>query len=298
MADQSTCRVLDTWADFQTWWATACEQDLHAQIQSWHDVYMAAYPELLQIQLEDYAELGYDWRQVAAEHIWPYLADWLPAMETAHQNLLEVTPQVCRRVQERLSMDLRPTIVLYVGIGHGAGSATRYQGGPACLMGLEMVAENHWQDPGLLRGLLAHELGHLLHMHWRGEWARFLEQEEDPFFLLYSEGFAQHCEDLLYGQPWHLLQDEDWLPWCREQQGWLAGEYLRRVQDGETVREFYGSWYELRGQKQTGYFLGQAWIQEMWAQGQALGEIARWPLEQVRRQGHAWLQHQATVGHL
>ncbi len=44
--------------------------------------------------------------------------------------------------------------------------------------------------------------------------------------------------------------------WCRVHQSWLAAEFLRYADAGESVRPFFGSWHDLQGYKQTGYFLG------------------------------------------
>ena len=53
---------------------------------------------------------------------------------------------------------------------------------------------------------------------------------------------------------------EDWLKWCQENTGWLAREFLRAVDEEESVRPFFGSWYDIRGKSQTGYFLGHELI--------------------------------------
>jgi hypothetical protein len=46
-------------------------------------------------------------------------------------------------------------------------------------------------------------------------------------------------------------------------QSWLAAEFLRAADRGESVRPFFGSWYDIEGHSQTGYFLGQALIREL-----------------------------------
>jgi hypothetical protein len=65
---------------------------------------------------------------------------------------------------------------------------------------------------------------------------------------------------------WHMrsgYNDADWLDWCQSHMPWLSAEFLRRVDGGEPVRPFFGSWFELRGRKQCGYFLGTQLIKEL-----------------------------------
>ena len=293
MGTQNSALLLDILDAFLEWWDKAHELELSDQITAWHDGHMATYPELRRMQVADYAGQGHDWRDIAAQRIFPFLPDWLPAMRQARSHLLVLIPQVCRRAEETLGMEFVPLVVLYVGIGCGAGWATRYQERPACLMGLEMIAQSNWHTPDHLEGLLAHELGHLLHMAWRDEWETFAQAEKDPLFLLYSEGFAQRCEGHILGQPsWHMVRDEAWLDWCQENLGWLAGEFLSRVQESRPVQGFFGSWFEIRGRRQTGYFLGHAWVQDM-ERDQDLHQVALLPMDEVRRRGLAWLQRVA-----
>jgi hypothetical protein len=53
------------------------------------------------------------------------------------------------------------------------------------------------------------------------------------------------------------------LSWCRENRGWLAREFLRRVDAGQEIKDFFGSWFEIQGHSETGYFLGQEVIKEL-----------------------------------
>ena len=56
---------------------------------------------------------------------------------------------------------------------------------------------------------------------------------------------------------------DDWLDWCQDQKSWLAAEFLRVVDAGESIRPFFGSWFEIRGRKQCGYFLGHELVKRL-----------------------------------
>jgi hypothetical protein len=261
--EMSNYRLVDTFGEFLAYWDTCSHLPLDDVIDAWYKVYMAGYPVLLRKQQDCYAEDGENWREVARQYVSPHLADRLPAMSVAHHNLTTLSEPVWKLAQAALEIDFPITFVIYVGIGCGAGWATEYQGEPAVLLGLENIAEEGWQDQVILEGLLAHEIGHLTHFHLRKKYG--LPVGDGSWWQLYSEGFAQRCEQLVCGSDsWHMAsQVGGWLSWCQENQAWLANEFLRRVDSGETIRPFFGSWYQLRGYKQTGYYLGAALLSKL-----------------------------------
>jgi hypothetical protein len=68
-------------------------------------------------------------------------------------------------------------------------------------------------------------------------------------------------------------QCEGWAEWCEREKGWLAREFLSMVEQGGDTRAFFGSWFEIRGHKQTGYFLGHEAVRRL-EERKTLGEIA------------------------
>jgi hypothetical protein len=152
--------------------------------------------------------------------------------------------------------------VIYVGIGLGAGWVTKYNSRPAILLGLENITDCGCIDIEALTGLIAHEFGHVVHFQRRAQ--ANLPRSKSPWWQLYSEGFAMKCEHLVMGgESWHMREREgggDWVEWCRSNLAWLAAEFIRRVDTGEPVRPFFGSWFELQGCRQTGYYLGHELI--------------------------------------
>jgi hypothetical protein len=247
----------------------------------WAFFYSARWPELLEKQLEDYADAGINWRQVAREHVIPFWEERLPTMKRAHENLLEIITPIHRRAQEVLNFERAVTYVIYVGIGCGAGWATQYEDSAAVLFGLENIAEEGWEDATTLKSLASHEIGHLWHFEKRAQAG--LPSGEGPWWDLYTEGMAQRCEHLIAGEEsWHMTaQNRDWLDWCRQEESWLAQEFLNVVEAGEDTRIFFGSWFDVRGYKQTGYYLGHEVVRWLEAQ-MSLTEIAT--LEDIEAQ--------------
>ncbi len=267
--------LIDTFPVFLAYWAEAGRKSLDVQMDGWAAAYMSQWPELLAMQIEDYAAQNLDWRQVARTKVFPFLAARLPAMQAAHQNLLENCCRILDKTRQVLGFDEAVTFVIYVGIGLGAGWATTLGGSPAVLFGLEAIAECGWSDPTALAGLIAHELGHLVHYSWRTRHAKPIGS--GPWWQLYEEGFAQTCEsrilDTEVGHQSRSSQAGDWLAWCREHAAWLAAEFLRTVDAGSPVTAFFGSWYEISGRSETGYYLGREVIKQL-EKRSALQEVA------------------------
>lgn len=254
---------LDTFPAFLAYWSKVRDWPLERQIEAWVTDYMSSWPDLLSKQWEDYAEQNLDWREVARQRIFPHLSEWLPAMRQAHRNVLELTPALIGRARALFELTAPLLCVVYVGIGGGAGWVTTLRGQMAVLFGLESIADLGWQEPEPLQGLIAHEIGHILHHSWRAQHGK--AEGGGAWWQLYEEGFAQYCQMLILGREiWHqAIHQEGWLEWCQAHKGRLAAEFLRCADSGSPPTAFFGSWFEIEGQRETGYFLGYQAIEEL-----------------------------------
>ena len=157
------CRVVDTYADFSTYWENARFNDTNTQIRLWQASYMKKYPELLSKQTKVYEEAGVNWQEIAKK-LFPLILQRLSLMRKARDNILVVGNRICTKASEKLELNFNITLVIYVGIGCGAGWATTYNREPAILLGLENIAEEKWHTKNKIKALLSHEIGHLVHM--------------------------------------------------------------------------------------------------------------------------------------
>jgi hypothetical protein len=276
------CKILDTYEDFSDYWTCARFKNVEEQVQLWHDSYMKKYPELFDKQVQNYRIENMDWQEIAKK-IFRTLPLRIGYMHRARNNILAAYKLLCTKAALRLKLDFDIILVIHVGIGCGAGWATTYGGQPAILLGLENIAEQKWHTKNKLQGLISHEIGHLAHMRWRNEWENFEKFEEDPLFQLYSEGFAQRCEHIiLKKETWHMAQNANWLSWCKQNKSWLAQKFLEKLRKHEPVREFFGSWFNIQGKTQTGYFLGHELVCEL-GKTYSLRETALLDAENVRK---------------
>lgn len=265
--------ILDTLPAFMTYWTKARELDVEQQIDLWASEYLSPWPELLAIQVEDYRSQGVDWRAIARTRIFPQLDSHLRSMLTARDHLLEVLPMVVEQVESRFNALEDLLCVVHVGLGCGAGWARTFQNRPAVLFGLESIAECGWSSVEALRGLIAHELGHLLLDQWRRSVG--LACGQGSLWQLFEEGFTQQIALESTGI-WHQAlgyEASGWLNWCEANLPLLATRYLEFVHQGTPVNAFFGSWLEVEGRSQVGVYLGSILIRRM-AQEHSLPEIA------------------------
>jgi len=288
----SNWELVDTFPAFRRWWLGGRNLDVNRQLDSWRDDYLHPWPELFQKQVEAYASEGVSWRTVARRWIFPTLDQRVALMGVAHERLRRAIPTAVRRCRDGLGLDFAVTCVIHVGVGCGAGWATRFAGTPAVLFGLENAADLGWTDPTTVVALVEHELAHLLHDHLRRRSGqRGLEGHHGPWWQLYEEGFATRCELRLgeIGAHHSRGRRADWLPWCTSRREWLAARFLKVVHSPREVRRFFGSWYPLDGHIETGYFLGSELIRE-WESTEPLDRIARWNEGRVRRRAESSLR--------
>ena len=286
-------KIVDAFPAFERFWRTVRTQPVTLQIERWEQDYMAPWPELLSKQQDCYASDGVDWRQVARRRVFPYLERRLEKMRRLHRDLLHTLPGSWERTRQLLHLPFPVRFVIYVGIGCGAGWATTYEGRSACLFGLENAAENHDGGDGWSRRVVAHEVAHLAHQAWRKERR---EQRADPWWTLYEEGFATHCERLIEPRLFPLRTGkENWLAWCEEMRPWLARKFLRDVTARKSLRPFFGSWYNIQGYIETGYYLGSEMIRA-WTRELPLRTVASLPLSEIRRRARATLHRLAENG--
>lgn len=281
--------ILDTFPAFLQYWQTQRQSPLAEQIESWQSDYLLPWPELAEKQKADYAGQDVDWRLIARERIFPFLDERLSAMHEARTNLLSVLESTCSRAQAKLGMELNVLFVIHVGIGCGAGWATTFNGQPAVLFGLENLAELNWCNQDSLAGLVAHELGHLLHFEWRSQANQ--AEGDGAWWQLYEEGFAQRCETLVMGQDsWHMTCSQlGWRRWCAANLQALASGYMESAERHKPVRDYFGSWFEIQGWRQTGYYLGHE-VLRFWERENSLQSLAVMPADAVDRKVQATLR--------
>lgn len=190
--------------------------------------------------------------------------------------------------------DIEPdiNIILYLGLCNGAGWATTLDGKHTVLLGIEKIIELDWGDETNMRALILHEIGHLWHKMNGKLYIPDFTKRRKAIQQLYQEGVAMVCEHILCGDDnfWH--QDKDgWLDWCRENEPEIKKEYLRRLDERESVQDFFGDWCSYNGYSDVGYFLGCRFIEQL-MKNHSLKEIANMKYNELNR---AFVKYANTI---
>ncbi len=269
-----TYKVEDFIPAFHLFWQTWSYTPINVQIEQWANQYSVKFPELYEKLTASYQTEGMDWREIAQTHVFPLFPQAVDHFDAIGTQLKQIIPWVYDRLIPVFNVDFDICFLFYVGIGVGAGWATTYKQIPAVLFGIENVVECGWLDKESLQALTAHEVGHLVHQYWRRSHHLPVEYL-NPFWQLYEEGFAMRCEHkIMTFDSWHESGvHENWTSSCETHIRSLARHFLNAADNREEMRRFFGSWYEIDGLSQTGYFLGHEIIR-LWEQTQSLYEIA------------------------
>jgi hypothetical protein len=285
-------KLLDTFPAFERYWASVKDCPISTQIARWESDYMAPWPELLQKQKDNYRRAGVSWRRIARTRIFPKIPGRLVRLRRLHANLLRELPIAWKRARDALQAGFGAQFVIYVGIGCGAGWATRFGGSPVVLFGLENAAELTDGKKGEWPGCVSHEVAHLVHDEWRRRAGLpGIEDSQGPYWRLYEEGFATECERVIEDPRRFRLRTgrADWLPWCTGHRAELAQKFLRDVRARRPVRRFFGSWYNIQGHTECGYYLGAEVIRQL-KETLSLHRIACLTAPQARRISRAVLR--------
>ncbi len=173
-------------------------------------------------------------------------------------------------------------IVLYLGLCNGAGWATTLDGKNAVLLGIEKIIELGWGDETNMRALILHEIGHLWHKLNGSLYFRDFTNRRKAIQQLYQEGVAMVCEQILCDEEFYHQDKDGWLDWCYKNENQIKREYLRRLDNKESVQDFFGDWCSYEGHSDVGYFLGCRFVRYL-MKTHSLKEIANMKYKTVNK---------------
>lgn len=248
--------VTDLFSEYRTSF-TELDSKEH-KLEYWYN-YMERDIEIRDKCIDDYVTEGYDWKKIAEQKVFVYDDKDLARMHLLPENILEI----CKDINLNsilVTQDEDISVVIYHGIGNGAGWATTHKNKPSILLGVEKIVELGWENKITLTNLIAHEYAHLLHNSFRHDITFQIDSDYKRYiFKLYYEGFATYYENFFFGRE---KSDLEWYKKCVTNYEDIKKEYLVRLENNPiSCLDFYGDWYKIFGISDTGYFLGSKLIE-------------------------------------
>lgn len=174
-------------------------------------------------------------------------------------NIINSSKIVESKIKKFIDFDKDIIIFIYLGFCISAGWATILGENFVIIFDLLKIKELKWTNLNKTCGLVSHEISHIIHMYLRGDIEKF-ENNQDPYFLIYIEGFAQWFGEKLTNENiWYPFNESD-LDWCQKNLNFLKKEFLIRVENNLKTLDFFGDWFDIKGKRMTGYFLGYNFI--------------------------------------
>ncbi|MCH5315880.1 MAG: hypothetical protein J1E81_08200 [Eubacterium sp.] len=204
----------------------------------------------------------------------------IEAAEMAHKSFINTTKNLSVEIKNKFNVDLDVTIILYLGLGNGAGWATTINNQKVVLIGLEKVIELGWCSESDMQALIYHELGHIYHFLFEHK-NLIITKRGKSIQQLYREGIAMVFEQTLCDDTNRYHQNTNgWLDWCLDNDKLIKTDYLKRIKNKKSVQHFFGDWCSFMGYSDVGYYLGTAFVRFL-MNDYSLQEIASMNLNTV-----------------
>lgn len=188
-----------------------------------------------------------------------YLIENTKVFYETSKNLINSTKKVEIMIKEFIDYDIDIIIFIYFGFDISAGWATFFDENFVIMFDLLKIKELKWTNSNKTLGLVSHEISHIIHMNLRGDLENF-EENEKSHFSLYVEGFAQWFGEKLVSKDIWYPFNKSHLNWCQKNIEFLKKEFLFRIENNLKTYDFFGDWFDIKGKKMTGYFLGYNFI--------------------------------------
>jgi hypothetical protein len=266
-------RIIDTAPDFDAFARSAFLESPTIREQLWKERYEAAHPEVFS---------SFYQRHGSTENRATLVRD----LSTVRKRVREAAPverqlieQVEPAVQQALGVPASPSPqhVLLVGSFSTNADVGQLNDEVALFHCLEW-----FHDEEGMRVVVAHEDTHA----WHQIALQANPPEDDPAWMAFYEGLAIHASrTVVPGRPeedyyWYGHGGfAEWLPWCREHQDELLGQFRSALDDPGAVETWFGSGL-IDGHWRVGYFIADVVAERL---GRPLPELVAMSVEEARQ---------------
>lgn len=261
-------------------------------LDRWKEYIRKAFPPAEALCLDDLEEClkaGLSWEN-----------DYLPMLDSAYENaevrahalasFQILTENLNDRIRCVFGRELDADLVLYLGLGSGAGWVTELGGRTTVLFGIEKIVELGWEGEKAMTGLIYHELGHVYQRQYGVLEREFSENADSFLWQLFTEGVAMVFEQMIAGGKDYFHQyDDEWKTWCDANLRRIANDFNSEL-DTMTLatQRWFGDWVEYDGHGDTGYFLGARFVQRI-MKTHPFDELINFDIDEVKARFKAFL---------
>lgn len=229
-------------------------------IEKWKVYIENVLPGLGKLVLNDSS--GYDFKK-----------DILPIINNVYNNqervnkLEKLYHELLKNVDERIKLktgrNLQCEIILYLGLGNGAGWVTEHDGKTLILLGIEKILELNLDNSVKMMELIYHELGHVYQSQYGILNREFEDNSDKLLWQLYIEGIAVYFQRSIIGGITNSQKDSNlWRKGLGKMLPQLKEDFKKDmyILNDRFTQRYFGDWVLYNGYSDAGYFLGEKFI--------------------------------------
>lgn len=116
----------------------------HDLVETWYK-FMENHKFVRDMCIDDYDKEGLDWKQIAYDKVFDYDADYVLKMNETVELLEKIVVSMKGPLKTFYGNNIKDAVViLYHGLGNGAGWVTTYKDETAIYLGIEKIVELGW----------------------------------------------------------------------------------------------------------------------------------------------------------
>ena len=233
-------------------------------LDKWQKYMDKALPNIKELCLEDMKEVikaGYSYEECFLPILNKVYKDQDKYQE-ALKSFRLVIKDLDQKLIKRFGRTVDADIILYLGLGNGAGWVIDINNRITILLGIEKIIELDWVSTQSMNALILHELGHAYQDQYGNPHPKLDTLRDEFIWQLFTEGIAMVFEQEILNNPNSYHQyDDKWREWCQDNLDIIKQSFY---QDIDTMthdnQSYFGDWVKFRGYGDTGYYLGTQFV--------------------------------------
>ena len=175
----------------------------------------------------------------------------------------DVLKDVDEIIKKKTGRNLECEIILYLGLGNGAGWVIEHCGKTLILLGIEKILKLNLDKYDEMKKLIFHELGHVYQSQYGTLNKQFDSKSLQMLWQLYMEGIAVYFEQsIMEGNTSNTQYLNFWKESLEKSLPQLKKDFRNDldVLNDRFTQRYFGDWVFYNGYCDAGYFLGEKFV--------------------------------------